>query len=94
MKDRQVLHTIRAMETSDGAGVRLKRALGQNPAVRLDPFLMLDAFSSDNPDDYIAGFRPTLIGDSRPSPTWWKVTCATAITWVTRVICNRAVCSG
>lgn len=56
MKDRQVLHTIRAMETSDGAGVRLKRALGQNPAVRLDPFLMLDAFSSDNPDDYIAGF--------------------------------------
>ncbi|AFT68375.1 Pirin-like protein [Alloalcanivorax dieselolei B5] len=58
MKDRQVLHTIRAMETSDGAGVRLKRALGQNPAVRLDPFLMLDAFSSDNPDDYIAGFPP------------------------------------
>lgn len=58
MKDRQVLHAIRAMETSDGAGVRLKRALGQNPAVRLDPFLMLDAFSSDNPDDYIAGFPP------------------------------------
>ncbi|KYZ85825.1 quercetin 2,3-dioxygenase [Alcanivorax sp. KX64203] len=58
MKDRQVLHTIRAMETSDGAGVRLKRALGQNPAVRLDPFLMLDAFSSDNPDDYITGFPP------------------------------------
>lgn len=58
MKDRQVLHTIRAMETSDGAGVRLKRALGQNPAVRLDPFLMLDAFSSDNADDYIAGFPP------------------------------------
>ncbi|KAF0808360.1 pirin [Alcanivorax xiamenensis] len=58
MKDRQVLHTIRALETSDGAGVRLKRALGQNPAVRLDPFLMLDAFSSENPDDYIAGFPP------------------------------------
>ena len=56
MKERRVLHTIRALETSDGAGVRLKRALGHNPAVRLDPFLMLDAFSSDNPDDYIAGF--------------------------------------
>ncbi|MCU5785075.1 pirin [Alcanivorax marinus] len=56
MKDRRVLHTIRALDTSDGAGVRLKRALGHNPSVRLDPFLMLDAFSSDNPDDYIAGF--------------------------------------
>lgn len=54
--DRRILNTLAALETSDGAGVRLKRALGQNPAVRLDPFLMLDAFSSDNPDDYIAGF--------------------------------------
>lgn len=56
MQQRRVLNTIRALETSDGAGVRLKRALGHNPSVRLDPFLMLDAFSSDNPDDYIAGF--------------------------------------
>ena len=54
--ERTILNTIRAIETSDGAGVRLKRALGYNPMVRLDPFLMLDAFSSDNPDDYIAGF--------------------------------------
>lgn len=54
--ERTILNTIRALETSDGAGVRLKRALGYNPMVRLDPFLMLDAFSSDNPDDYIAGF--------------------------------------
>lgn len=54
--DRRILNILAALETSDGAGVRLKRALGQNPAVRLDPFLMLDAFSSDNPDDYIAGF--------------------------------------
>ena len=56
--ERTILNTIRALETSDGAGVRLKRALGYNPMVRLDPFLMLDAFSSDNPDDYIAGFPP------------------------------------
>lgn len=54
--ERTILNTIRAVDTSDGAGVRLKRALGSNPAVRLDPFLMLDAFSSDNPDDYVAGF--------------------------------------
>ncbi len=56
MEERRVLNTFRALETSDGAGVRLKRALGHNPSVRLDPFLMLDAFSSDNPDDYLAGF--------------------------------------
>ena len=56
--ERKILNTLRALDTSDGAGVRLKRALGYNPMVRLDPFLMLDAFSSDNPDDYIAGFPP------------------------------------
>ncbi|MDX1802769.1 MAG: pirin family protein [Alcanivorax sp.] len=56
--ERNILNTLRALDTSDGAGVRLKRALGYNPMVRLDPFLMLDAFSSENPDDYIAGFPP------------------------------------
>ena len=42
--------------TADGAGVRLTRVLGQALQRRLDPFLMLDAFGSDRPDDYIAGF--------------------------------------
>jgi redox-sensitive bicupin YhaK (pirin superfamily) len=44
------------METSDGAGVRIKRSLGQSPHTRLDPYLMLDEFGSDQPQDYIAGF--------------------------------------
>jgi len=42
--------------TSDGAGVKLTRVLTQPLQRRLDPFLMLDAFASDNPDDYIGGF--------------------------------------
>jgi len=42
--------------TSDGAGVRLTRLLTQDLQRRLDPYLMLDAFGSENPDDYIAGF--------------------------------------
>lgn len=42
--------------TTDGAGVKLNRVLTQNLQHRLDPFLMLDAFGSDKPDDYIAGF--------------------------------------
>jgi redox-sensitive bicupin YhaK (pirin superfamily) len=40
----------------EGAGVRLKRAFGNEDAPMLDPFLLLDDFHSDNPDDYIAGF--------------------------------------
>ena len=45
-----------AVATSDGAGVSLKRSIGTQALRNLDPFLMLDHFSSDNPDDYIAGF--------------------------------------
>lgn len=43
---------------SDGAGVRLNRVIGGAGIERFDPFLMLDEFGSDNPDDYIAGFPP------------------------------------
>ncbi len=47
---------ISAVEVSEGAGVTLRRSIGL-PALRnLDPFLMLDHFGTDNPDDYIAGF--------------------------------------
>lgn len=53
---RSVRRIIRAMHASDGAGVKLRRSLGQTPDARVDPFLMLDEFSTDNPDDYIAGF--------------------------------------
>ncbi len=42
--------------TSDGAGVRLTRIIGSPDLNMLDPFLLLDCFESDNPDDYIAGF--------------------------------------
>lgn len=56
MTRRTLQQVIRSMPTSDGAGVRLRRSLGQSPGARLDPFLMLDEFSSENPDDYVAGF--------------------------------------
>lgn len=55
-KSRQVEQIIHGYETSDGAGVKLTRLLSSNLQRRLDPFLMLDSFGSDNPDDYIAGF--------------------------------------
>lgn len=53
---RTVEQIVKGTPTSDGAGVKLTRVLGQPLQRRLDPFLMLDAFGSDNPDDYIAGF--------------------------------------
>ncbi|HUH94638.1 MAG TPA: pirin family protein [Casimicrobiaceae bacterium] len=56
MTPRILQRTIAAIPTSDGAGVKLRRSLGQSPYARLDPFLMLDHFSTENPDDYIAGF--------------------------------------
>lgn len=56
MTQRSIVEIMPAVDTQDGAGVRLQRALGARPGARLDPLLMLDAFSSDNPDDYIAGF--------------------------------------
>jgi len=55
-RPRKVERLVTGQETSDGAGVRLTRVLTQPLQRRLDPFLMLDAFGSDRPDDYIGGF--------------------------------------
>jgi len=55
-KSRSIERIIEGVATSDGAGVKLTRVLTGKLQKRLDPFLMLDAFGSDNPDDYIAGF--------------------------------------
>lgn len=55
-QSRAVERLIEGIPTSDGAGVKLTRVLTGKLQRRLDPFLMLDAFGSDNPDDYIAGF--------------------------------------
>lgn len=53
---RQVERLVQGTATSDGAGVKLTRVLTRDLQRRLDPFLMLDAFGTDDADDYIAGF--------------------------------------
>jgi quercetin 2,3-dioxygenase len=53
---RSVERLVAGRATQDGAGVKLTRVLTQDLQRRLDPFLMLDAFGTDNPDDTIAGF--------------------------------------
>jgi quercetin 2,3-dioxygenase len=56
MTERSILRRIRGTDTSDGAGVKLKRIIGQPGLDMLDPFLLLDEFRSDAASDYIAGF--------------------------------------
>ena len=56
MKPRTLTRVIPSMATSDGAGVKLRRSIGAQRGLYLDPFLMLDEFGTDNPGDYIAGF--------------------------------------
>src|SRR5688500_8257191 len=58
MKTRELQRVIPSVPASDGAGVKLRRSLGSSQLARLDPFLMLDEFFSDNPDDSLAGFPP------------------------------------
>lgn len=55
---RHVTKIVSGADTQDGAGVRLTRVLPTNGLSMLDPFLLLDVFHSDNPNDYIAGFPP------------------------------------
>ncbi len=55
-RPRVVERLVQGQATSDGAGVKLVRVLTQDLQRRLDPFLMLDNFGTDNPGDYIGGF--------------------------------------
>ncbi|MEH6545644.1 MAG: pirin family protein [Sneathiella sp.] len=53
---RTVSRVIKSQIASDGAGVKLRRSIGSGDISELDPFLLLDNFGTENPDDYIAGF--------------------------------------
>lgn len=55
---RRICTLVRGSATRDGAGVRLTRVIGGPELEMLDPFLLLDVFRSDRPDDYVAGFPP------------------------------------
>ena len=58
MSNIEIKKIVKSIETSDGAGVKLKRSIGTPEADYIDPFLMLDEFGSENKDDYVAGFPP------------------------------------
>lgn len=54
--NRTIQKIVTGINTMDGAGVKLVRVFGHNDTKEFDPFLMLDAFDSTNPDDYTKGF--------------------------------------
>ena len=54
----EIKKIVKALNATDGAGVKLKRSIGTPEADYIDPFLMLDEFGSENKDDYVAGFPP------------------------------------
>lgn len=56
MITRNLERIIPSVPVSDGAGVKLWRSLGNSQTLRHDPFLMLDEFFTDNPDEYLRGF--------------------------------------
>lgn len=56
MTEKKIRQAVPAQALSEGAGVNVRRTIGTRALRHCDPFLMLDHFSSDNPDDYIAGF--------------------------------------
>jgi len=53
---RQLAAVITGQNTSDGAGVKLKRIVSQQQKNAFDPFILLDEFGSDEPTDYVGGF--------------------------------------
>jgi quercetin 2,3-dioxygenase len=55
-RTREVVRKVRGQPTSDGAGVRMTRVIGSQALDSFDPFLLLDEFRSDDPNDYVAGF--------------------------------------
>lgn len=58
MENNKTFKIHEGMQASDGAGVKLYRIIGTPYLDNIDPFVMLDEFRSENPDDYIAGFPP------------------------------------
>src|SRR5438876_2799442 len=77
MSIRPVKRIIQSQPTIEGAGVRLRRAFGFGATDEFDPFLLLDDFRNENPEDYLAGFpwhphrgidrKSTRLNSSHPS---------------------------
>lgn len=73
MSIRPVKQIIQSTPTMEGAGVKLRRAFGFGDTDLYDPFLLLDDFRNENPEDYMAGFPWHPHRALKRSPTCWQV---------------------
>ena len=94
MSIRPVKRLIKSKPTLEGAGVHLRRAFGFGNTSDFDPFLLLDDFRNDVPEDYLAGFPWHLIAGSKPSRMSWRELLSTAIAWATAVPSRPATFNG
>ena len=94
MTIRTLHRVIPSIPASDGAGVKLRRSLGASQLARHDPFLMLDEFYSDNPDDYLAGFPSHPHRGFETVTYMLDGTCSTRTAAATRATSGPATCSG
>ncbi len=94
MNIRTLVQIIQSIPTSDGAGVKLRRSVGSQRGLYVDPFLMLDEFYSDDPRTTSPASHRIRIAALKPSPTCSTATCATRITSVTAATSAPATCSG
>ncbi len=91
---RKVLSIQAGQPASDGAGVKLTRVFGGRGVEQFDPFLMLDEFGSDVPDDYIAGFPPHPHRGFETVTYMLKAVCVTKTIWAMWACCRAAAYSG
>ena len=94
MATRPVKRLVKAKPTLEGAGVRLRRAFGFGETSEFDPFLLLDDFRNDVPEDYLPASRGIRTAASRRSRTCWRERSSTATAWATAAPSAPATSSG
>jgi len=94
MSIRPIKRISQSTPTIEGAGVKLRRAFGFGETAETDPFLLLDDFRNDRPQDYLAGFLGIRTAASRPSPTSYPAPSSTATAWAIGVCWVPATCNG
>ena len=95
MSIRPVKRIVESKPTMEGAGVKLRRAFGFGDTGEFDPFLLLDDFRNDRPEDYLRRLSlASRTAASRPSPTCWPARSSTATAWATAARSAPATCSG
>jgi len=94
MSLRPVKRIAKAKPAIEGAGVHLRRAFGFGDTSAYDPFLLLDDFRNDVPEEYLAGFPWHHTAGSRPSRMSWPEPWNTETAWETVASLAPATFSG